>query len=102
MNGSTIMGINVNNIMAVLLIIGLITLALLPVILFFKIWNMTNDVAKIKDRLEEGPRPSEYQEAERDNVSIPKKKSDFWRIDKIPFVREREDDQGQEKNDHIG
>ena len=39
-----------SNFYLILIIIALI-IALLPVILFFKVWGMTNDVAEIKEML---------------------------------------------------
>ena len=57
-------------------IIGGLVTALLPIILFFKIWEMTNDVAKIREILETLP--------ESQAIS-PKKQSEFWRLDKVPF-----------------
>jgi len=58
----------------------------LNIVLFFKIWNMTNDVAKIREILEEINLP----EASLDDDNIAgAKRSEFWRIDKVPFRRER-------------
>jgi hypothetical protein len=68
-------------------IIGALATALLPIILFFKIWEMTNDIARIREILE--------TLSESQTIS-PKKQSEFWRLDKVPF-RSEPDNKDSEK-----
>lgn len=75
-----------------------IIIALLPVILFFKIWDMTNDVAAIRRLLEQAEEHSANQQpAPTGEHTLQKptttaaRQSEFWRLDKVPFRREAKD-----------
>lgn len=84
---------------ALIVIAGFIVV-ILPIILFFKIWGMTNNVWKILKIIEAkvdhdakvgGYFIDPYEEGEgdlKDERVEEKAKSEFWRLDKVPFKRE--------------
>ncbi|HMS93262.1 MAG TPA: hypothetical protein PKD28_02620 [Candidatus Saccharibacteria bacterium] len=84
---------------SLMIIIG-IFIAILPMILFFKVWDMTNDVRRIMElieaRLEHDAKKeglyitplNTLEQKESIEVKQVREKSEFWRIDKAPFKRD--------------
>ena len=67
-----------NNCMEIILSIVLIIFGILQIILFFKIWKMTDDVSQIKDLLERSNNTKKHQKKvnHQKNTERPKSQSD--------------------------
>lgn len=63
---------------------------ILSVILFFKIWGMTNDVREMKEMIR-GVIDAEYTRGEEEEAAKHRdNKSDFWVWNKAPFRRNKQ------------
>ena len=62
---------------------------ILQIILFFKIWGMTNNVKKIKNKLFEGDFPAEYL-YEKTNLVKDAFYANIRKIDKLIYLEDKE------------
>lgn len=63
---------------------------ILQIILFFKVWGMTNDVKKIKNKLYEDDFPAEYL-YEKTNLVKDAFYANIRKIDKLIYLGDKED-----------
>jgi signal transduction histidine kinase len=76
----------------IILSIIVLVIILIRFVFFLKLWGMTNDVAKIKEMMEDVIN-AEYtrelpNESAREKSEVAPKKPGFWTWNKVPFKKE--------------